>query len=97
MNNELSTLIQQQLLQTNDKAIWLIEENSQSLQLEKFAQTQGLPVTVSLRCQALMDNAHPNYVGHFSVGPTPYLKTALAAFQIPASDFRQPFLDKSLE
>lgn len=46
--------------------------------LEKFAENQGLPVTVSLRCQALMDNAHPNYVGHFSVGPTPYLKTALA-------------------
>jgi acetolactate synthase-1/2/3 large subunit len=46
--------------------------------LESFAQKQGLPVTVSLRCQALMNNNHPNYVGHFSVGPTPYLKEALA-------------------
>ena len=46
--------------------------------LETFAQNQGLPVTVSLRAQGLMDNAHPNYVGHFSVGPTPYLKEALA-------------------
>ncbi len=46
--------------------------------LETFAQRQGLPVTVSLRTQALMNNDHPNYVGHFSVGPTPYLKDALA-------------------
>ena len=46
--------------------------------LESFAKTQGLPVTVSLRCQSLMNNDHPNYVGHFSVGPTPYLKDALA-------------------
>lgn len=45
--------------------------------LERFAEKQGLPVSVSLRCQGLINNDHPNYVGHFSVGPTPYLKTAL--------------------
>ena len=46
--------------------------------LQNFAEKQGLPVTVSLRCQGLMHNDHSNYVGHFSVGPTPYLKDALA-------------------
>lgn len=46
--------------------------------LQTFAEKQGVPITVSLRCQSLMDNEHPNYVGHFSVGPTPYLKDALA-------------------
>lgn len=45
--------------------------------LESFAQQQGLPVSVSLRTQGLMNNDHANYVGHFSVGPTPYLKSAL--------------------
>lgn len=45
--------------------------------LAKFAETQGIPVTVSMRAQGLIDNDHPNYVGHFSVGPTPYLKEAL--------------------
>lgn len=46
--------------------------------LERFAEAQGLPVTVSLRCQALMNNDHSNYVGHFGVGPTAYLGEALA-------------------
>lgn len=46
--------------------------------LARFAQTQNLPVAVSFRSQALMDNDHPNYVGHFSVGQTPYLARALA-------------------
>ncbi|MGH1576003.1 thiamine pyrophosphate-dependent enzyme [Planktotalea sp.] len=45
--------------------------------LEKFAEVQGLPITVSLRVQSLMNNNHPNFVGHFSVAPTPYLKEAL--------------------
>lgn len=38
--------------------------------LQRFAENQGLPVSVSLRAQGLMNNDHPNYVGHFSVGPT---------------------------
>lgn len=46
--------------------------------LERFAEVQDLPVTVSLRSQSLMNNDHPNYVGHFGVGPTPYLGEALA-------------------
>ena len=46
--------------------------------LQTFAERQNLPVTVSLRAQDVIDNDHPNYVGHFSVGPTPYLKEALA-------------------
>ncbi|WP_424988347.1 thiamine pyrophosphate-dependent enzyme [Microbulbifer sp. S227A] len=46
--------------------------------LAKFAEVQNLPVAVSFRSQALMDNDHPNYVGHFSVGQTPYLADALA-------------------
>lgn len=46
--------------------------------LATFAEVQNLPVTASFRSQALMDNDHPNYVGHFSVGQTPYLTQALA-------------------
>lgn len=45
--------------------------------LADFASAQNLPVAVSFRSQALMDNDHPNYVGHFSVGQTPYLAEAL--------------------
>ncbi len=45
--------------------------------LQRFAEVQGLPISVSLRCQALMNNDHPNYVGHFAVGKTPYLAEAL--------------------
>jgi len=32
-----------------------------------------------MRAQAVMDNDHPNYVGHFAVGKAPYLVDALAA------------------
>ncbi|WP_420861207.1 thiamine pyrophosphate-dependent enzyme [Algirhabdus cladophorae] len=46
--------------------------------LQQFSEVQALPVSVSLRCQSLMDNTHPNYAGHFSVGPTPYLAEALS-------------------
>jgi acetolactate synthase-1/2/3 large subunit len=46
--------------------------------LTRFAETQNLPVAVSLRSQSLIDNDHPNYVGHFGVGGTPYLSEALA-------------------
>ena len=49
MNNELSTLIQQRLIQANDQAIWLIEENSQVLQLEQFAQTNCSAKKISNR------------------------------------------------
>ncbi|OSQ52670.1 thiamine pyrophosphate-binding protein [Marivita geojedonensis] len=46
--------------------------------LQTFAETQGLPVSVSLRCQGLMDNRHPNYIGHYGVGTPPYLKDIMA-------------------
>jgi Thiamine pyrophosphate-requiring enzymes [acetolactate synthase, pyruvate dehydrogenase (cytochrome), glyoxylate carboligase, phosphonopyruvate decarboxylase] len=46
--------------------------------LAEFAEKQGLPVAVSLRSQGLMDNDHPNYVGHFGIGAPPYLTDALA-------------------
>ncbi|MCL3881182.1 thiamine pyrophosphate-binding protein [Marivita sp. GX14005] len=45
--------------------------------LQRFAEVQGLPVGVSLRCQALFDNDHPNYIGHFGVGTPPYLADAM--------------------
>ncbi|SHH94342.1 thiamine pyrophosphate-dependent enzyme [Marivita hallyeonensis] len=45
--------------------------------LRSFAETQGLPVAVSLRSQGVMNNDHPNYVGHFGIGSTPYLAQAL--------------------
>jgi acetolactate synthase-1/2/3 large subunit len=47
--------------------------------LARFAETQGLPVSVSMRAQGVMDNDHPSYVGHFAVGKAPYLVDALAA------------------
>ncbi len=45
--------------------------------LIEFAERQGLPVSVSMRAQGVIDNAHPNYVGHFAVGKAPYLVDAL--------------------
>lgn len=48
-----------------------------SADLARFAETQGLPLTVSMRAQSVVDHDHPNFVGHFSVAPTPYLKDAL--------------------
>ena len=50
--------------------------------LTRFAETQNLPVAVAMRSQALMDNAHPNYVGHFAVGKAPYLVEALEASDV---------------
>ncbi|MEO9517379.1 MAG: thiamine pyrophosphate-dependent enzyme [Paracoccaceae bacterium] len=46
--------------------------------LASFAEKQDIPVTVSMRSQSLMDHEHPNFVGHFAVGKTPYLEDALA-------------------
>ncbi|MDZ7823944.1 MAG: thiamine pyrophosphate-binding protein [Ahrensia sp.] len=45
--------------------------------LQTFAETQGLSVSASFRCQALFDNSHPNYVGHFNVATPPFLAEAL--------------------
>lgn len=45
--------------------------------LARFAEVQNLPIAASFRSQSLMNNDHPNYVGHFSVGHTPYLAEAI--------------------
>jgi len=45
--------------------------------LQVFCEKQNLPVASSFRCQDLFDNNHPNYIGHFSVGKTPYLSELL--------------------
>lgn len=47
--------------------------------LASFAEAQNLPVAASFRSQGLMNNDHPNYVGHFSVGYTPYLADAIGS------------------
>jgi acetolactate synthase-1/2/3 large subunit len=41
--------------------------------LMEYAERRGLPVAVSLRCQDYVDNDHPNYVGHFTIGADPKL------------------------
>ena len=46
--------------------------------LAHFAETQGIPVAASFRCQSLMNNDHANYVGHFNVAPAAYLNQAIA-------------------
>ncbi|KUP94498.1 thiamine pyrophosphate-binding protein [Tritonibacter horizontis] len=38
-----------------------------------FAQTMGLPVGASFRCQDFLDNRHPNYVGDVGIGINPAL------------------------
>jgi acetolactate synthase-1/2/3 large subunit len=41
--------------------------------IHAFAQRNGLPVAVSFRCQDLMDNRDPHYVGHVGIGINPGL------------------------
>ncbi|WP_019646908.1 thiamine pyrophosphate-binding protein [Novispirillum itersonii] len=41
--------------------------------LAGFATQNNLPVGVSFRCQDLIDNDHPNYVGHVGIGIDPNL------------------------
>ena len=48
-----------------------------SADLARFAEVQGLPLTVSMRAQSVVNHDHANFVGHFAVAPTPYLKEAL--------------------
>jgi acetolactate synthase I/II/III large subunit len=38
-----------------------------------FVESNGLPVVTSFRRQDLIDNEHPCYVGHLSLGPPPHL------------------------
>ncbi|WP_118138234.1 thiamine pyrophosphate-binding protein [Oceanicella sp. SM1341] len=41
--------------------------------LGRFADTMGLPVGASFRCQDYLDNRHPNYVGDIGIGINPAL------------------------
>ena len=41
--------------------------------LRAFAERNGLPVAVSFRCQDLLDNRNPHYVGHVGIGAQPAL------------------------
>ncbi len=41
--------------------------------LGNFAQTMGLAVGASFRCQDFLDNRHPNYVGDVGIGINPFL------------------------
>lgn len=45
--------------------------------LAGFAVRNSLPVGVSFRCQDLIDNDHPNYVGHVGIGVDPNLAKAI--------------------
>ncbi|MDB5529603.1 MAG: Acetolactate synthase large subunit [Devosia sp.] len=49
------------------------------VELLAFAEAHDVPVAVSLRCQDYVDNTHPNYVGHFTIGAEPSLMARLAA------------------
>ncbi len=41
--------------------------------LQHFAEANALPVAASFRRQDLLDNRHPSYIGHLSLGMPPYL------------------------
>jgi acetolactate synthase-1/2/3 large subunit len=41
--------------------------------MTRFAETFALPVVASFRRQDLMDNEHPNYAGHLTLGMSPVL------------------------
>jgi acetolactate synthase-1/2/3 large subunit len=41
--------------------------------LQHFAAANALPVAASFRRQDLLDNRHPSYIGHLSLGMAPYL------------------------
>jgi len=46
---------------------------------EQWVSVQNLAVAASFRCQRLLNNDHPNYIGHFSVGRVAYLDEAARA------------------
>lgn len=47
--------------------------------LARFAQVNALPVLASFRRQDLIDNGHPCYAGHLSLGMPPYLQQRMKA------------------
>nr|WP_210204396.1 thiamine pyrophosphate-binding protein [Devosia submarina] len=42
-------------------------------QVAGFAERFGVPIAASLRCQDYVNNYHPNYVGHLTIGAEPKL------------------------
>ncbi|MDB5474252.1 MAG: Acetolactate synthase large subunit [Devosia sp.] len=42
-------------------------------QVADFAKRFGVPIAASLRCQDYVNNHHPNYVGHLTIGAEPKL------------------------
>ncbi len=52
---------------------------------EAWVEKNQLPVAASFRCQRLLSNDHPNYIGHFSVGRTAYLDEAVHATDVIVS------------
>ena len=49
------------------------------LALARFAQANALPVLASFRRQDLIDNEHPCYAGHLSLGMPPHLQQRMKA------------------
>jgi acetolactate synthase-1/2/3 large subunit len=45
--------------------------------LQVFAEANALPVGCAYRCQDLLDNRHPNYVGDIAVGLNPALESRI--------------------
>ncbi|HTM78061.1 MAG TPA: thiamine pyrophosphate-binding protein [Devosia sp.] len=56
--------------------------NEAGRQLMAFAEANDVPVAASLRCQDYVDNTHPNYVGHFTIGAEPTLMARLKASDV---------------
>lgn len=50
--------------------------------LGRFAETMGLPVGASFRCQDYLDNRHPNYVGDVGIGINPALAERVRAADV---------------
>lgn len=44
-----------------------------SVKAMEFAESSGIPVVTSFRCQDYVDNDHPNYVGVVGIAPSPKL------------------------
>lgn len=44
-----------------------------ALAIAEFAETSGIPVAATFRCQDFMSNDHPNYIGDVGIGVNPKL------------------------
>ena len=50
--------------------------------LQRFAETQGLPVGCAFRFQDVFDNAHPHYAGDVGIGINPRLASRIQAADV---------------